>query len=193
MKRTDKLRYTVLMMITAVIFVSGNCEARGRGPDPASLLTIEGVILHNSPGSFILRSDNGQEAKYNTGRETRFVPADFRSRNGDQVKVTYYMKDLRDQTVAAVSELELVAANTGRREPGNPASGTVVEIGKKFYQIFVPVINDTVRFDTARGLSYTPSDWKPSAGQKVKVSYNLVPARWGNYYVYEITSFELVE
>ncbi|MBU0729836.1 MAG: hypothetical protein KKE17_11865 [Proteobacteria bacterium] len=154
----------------------------------------QGIIKENTPASFIIIDETGKEIQLYTGSETKYVPSDFRSRKGDEVAVRYGLKKSRKgEMVAAVTQLQVIRPDPIRKDPKNPAVGTIVEAGEKFYKIQFPEIQDPMTYDTARSTKYIPQGWKPQEGDKVKTNYKRVPSRWGNYYVYAIIRFEKVE
>jgi len=178
------------------IFVVGSFLALVSGADHALASegdqTVTGVIAETGFGSFILRA-GGKEARYNTGRKTSYEPADFRPREGDKVKVTYYDKDHRGKTIQAVSKLELIKANPNFKEPPNPATGTIKEAGRRAYNVYIPKIKKSWKFEMARGVKIVPKGWKPAEDEKVKISYKRVPSRFTGGVVYQIKSIEKLD
>jgi hypothetical protein len=178
------------------LFVVVGLMAFAGGADQASAsagdLTATGVIAKTGFGKIILRTD-GKEVQFNTGRGTSFEPADFRPREGDKVKVTYYDKEHRGKTIQAVNKLELIKANPNFKEPPNPAVGTIKEAGRRAFDVYIPEIKKTWKFEMARGAKIIPKGWKPAADEKVKISYKRVPSRFTGGVVYQIKSFEKLD
>lgn len=152
--------------------------------------TVTGVVAKGGFGKFILRTKSGKEETYNTGRETKYEPADFRAREGDKVEVTYYDKDARGRTIQAVSLLKLIKANPDFKEPSNPAVGTIKEAGRRNFLVYIPKIKKAWKFEIARGWKSIPKGWKPAADDKVKVTYKRVPSRFTGGMVYQIKTME---
>jgi len=151
--------------------------------------TVTGVVSKTGFGKFVLKTKGGDKT-FNTGRGTKYEPADFRAREGDKVKVTYYDKDLRGKTIQAVSLLKLIKANPNFKEPANPAEGTIKEAGRRNFLIYIPKIKKAWKFEIARGWKKIPKDWTPAADDKVKVTYKKVPSRFTGNIIYQIKTFE---
>lgn len=147
---------------------------------------VIGVVTESGRGSFVLRTPTGEFRTFNTGRETKYQPADFRVREGDQVEVTFYNKDFRGRIIQAVSHLKLIRLNPDFREPPNPAFGTIREAGHRAFDIYIPAINLAWKFEVARVLNTIPPGWTPLPGDEVIVAYDKVPSRWSGAPVYVI-------
>ena len=152
--------------------------------------TVTGVVAKGGFGKFILRTKAGKEATFNTGRGTKYEPADFRAREGDEVEVTYYDKDHRGRTIQAVSRLKLIKANPNFKEPANPAVGTIKEAGRRMYDVYIPEIKKSWKFEISRGWKAIPKGWKPAADDKVKITYRKVASRFTGNIVYQIKTME---
>jgi hypothetical protein len=152
--------------------------------------TVTGKVVKGGFGSFVLRTGAGKTETFNTGRITKYEPADFRAREGDKVRVTYHNKDLRGKTIQAVSHLKLIQANPNFKEPPNPAVGTIKEAGRRAFSIYIPEIKKALKFEVARGWKLIPRSWTPAADDKVKVSYKKVPSRFTGGIVYQIKTLE---
>ena len=154
--------------------------------------TATGVIAKTGFGKIILKI-GGKEVQFNTGRETKYKPSDFRPRGGDKVKVTYYDKDHRGSTIQAVKNLELIKANPNFKEPSNPTNGTIKEAGRRALNIYIPEIKNSWKFEYVRGWKAIPKGWKPAVDDKVKVNYKKVPSRFTGAIVYQIKSLEKLD
>ncbi|MEN8140133.1 MAG: hypothetical protein ABFR97_02815 [Thermodesulfobacteriota bacterium] len=179
------------------IFIAGLLTLTGTGLEEVRAAdgdqTAIGVVSKSGRGSFILRTEAGKEKTFNTGRGTKYEPANFRAREGDKVQVTFYDKAHRDRTIQAVSKLKLLKLNPNFKEPANPAMGTIKEAGRRAFNIYIPEIKKSWKFEIARGWKKTPKDWTPAADEKVKVTYKKVPSRWSGGVVYQIKTLEKVE
>ena len=151
-----------------------------------------GVIAKTGFGKIILHI-GGKEVQFNTGRGTSFEPEDFRPREGDKVKVTYYDKEHRGRTIQAVNKLELIKANPNFKEPPNPSVGTIKEAGRRAYNVYIPEIKKSWKFEMVRGAKIIPEGWRPAADEKVKVTCKKVPSRFTGGVVYKIKSFEKLD
>ncbi|MCK4837987.1 MAG: hypothetical protein KAS94_04240, partial [Desulfobulbaceae bacterium] len=111
---------------------------------------VTGKVVKGGFGRFVLRTRTGNKT-FNTGRITKYEPADFRARAGDKVQVTYFNKDLLGKTIQAVSHLKLIKANPDLKEPANPAFGTIKEAGRRAFYIYISKNEKAWKFEVARG------------------------------------------
>jgi hypothetical protein len=179
---------SLCLFIVGLLVFAGTGLNEVRAADGDQIVT--GVVTEMGHGSFILRTETKENRTFNTGRETKYEPADFRAREGDEVEVTFYDKDLRGRIIQAVSHLKLIKLNPDFQEPANPAIGTIKEAGRRAYNIYIPEIKLTWNFELARGWKAIPKGWKPAADDQVKVTYKKVPARWTSRIVYQILTIE---
>ncbi len=143
-----------------------------------------------SPGSIRLKNDN-TEIKIHTGRETKFLPNDYRTQLGDTVKIEYYQKKFRDGTTKmAAKKLELVSKNPSKPELTSPATGKIIEVGRKWFKIHIDSVSDVVLFEKIRGTKFSPSGWQPIPGDEITVTFKKIPSRFGNLYANQILSVE---
>lgn len=161
--------------------------------NPSSVVT--GVITKQGFGSIIVKNSSGTEIKLNTGRETNYEPADYRCEIGDTITANYYKKVSRDglSSLLAVKKITLVKADPNRKVLKSPATGTIEKTGRRCFQVSIPAVNKTIRFERIRGTKTSPDGWIPRDGQKVVIDFEKKPARWGRNYVYVIKSMKLVQ
>lgn len=152
--------------------------------------TVTGVVAKTGFGKIIISTESGREETYNTGRKTKYEPANLRVREGDKIEVTYYDKDRRGRTIQAVTLLKLIKVNPDFKEPSNPAIGTIKEVGHRAINIYIPKTKKAWKFEKVRGWKSTPKDWKPAADDKIKITYKRVPSRFSGGYVYQIKKLE---
>ncbi len=180
-------RYFILFFVAGLLAFgsAGLDQARASAGDQSA----SGVVKKTGFGSFVLKTKGGNKT-FNTGRGTKYEPADFRPREGDKVEVNYYDKDHRGKTIQAVSLLKLIKANPNFKEPANPAEGTVKEAGRKNILVYIPKIKKAWKFEFARGMKRIPKKWKPAADDKVRVTYKKVPSRFTGNIIYQIKTLE---
>jgi hypothetical protein len=183
-------RYLLWVIVIGAFVFSAHYVDRGFAAEGDK--TATGVIAQTGFGKFIM-SIGGKEAQFNTGRGTSYQPGDFRPREGDKVKVTYYDKDHRGKTIQAVKTLELIKANPNFKEPSNPAVGTIKEAGRRAYNVYIPELKKSWKFELARGWKSIPKGWKPAVDDKVKVTYKKVPSRFTGAIIYQVKSFEKLD
>ena len=161
--------------------------------NPGSAVT--GVITKQGFGYIIVKDSSGTEIKLNTGRETNYQPANYRCEVGDKITADYYEKVSRDSlsSLLAVKKITLVKVDPNRKVLQSPATGTIEKAGRKWFQVSIPAVNKTIKFERIRGTKTSPDGWIPKDGQKVVIDFEKKPARWGKHYVYVIKSMKLVQ
>jgi len=165
------------------------------GQSRAEEMSVTGVVLESGFSGVVLRPQGkGEGIKYNTGRETRYSPADYNPVAGDTVKLTYYKKMLKNgEDILAVSTLTLVKMDPNRKELTSPAIGTVVEIGRKNIRFDFPATGERLSMERKRGMDLVPAGYEPALGDKVKVSYEKVRSRFGGGIVFVMDRMEKVK
>ena len=161
--------------------------------NPGSVIT--GVITQQGFGHIIVKDSSGIEIKLNTGRETNYQPSNYRCEVGDKITADYYEKASRDglSSLLAVKKITLVKVDPNRKVLQSPATGTIEKAGRKWFQVSIPAVNKTMKFERIRGTKTSPRGWVPADGQKVVIDFEKKPARWGKSYVYVIKSMKLVQ
>ena len=150
--------------------------------------TVTGVIDKSGFSGVVIKG-----TKYNTGRETKFSPSNYRPITGDTVTVSYYPKTLRNgNSILAVSTLTLIKKDPNRKEVESPAKGTIQEIGQKKIRFDFSKTGMVVSMEKNRRTVKEPADWTPSVGDKVIVTFKKVKARFGNNFITIIEKMENV-
>ena len=123
-------------------------------------------------------------------RTTIFEPADWRPTKGDAVKIIYTTKEGRKGAVLAVDKVTLVKAGPDTVVSlTSPAKVEVVEKGKGAFRAKLPG-GQIVKFNHSKKTEYTPKDWTPEVGDKVKVEFRAEPVLIGFSLVYEAEKVE---
>ena len=153
---------------------------------------VTGIVAESGYSGVVLKAPGERKGvKYNTGRETTYNPADYRPVKGDTVTLAYYRKLLGNgKELLAVSSITLVKKESGRKELTSPAMGVVREAGRKMMRIEFPATGQVITMDKKRGMDIMPPGWVPAAGDRVKVYYEKVPARFGPGVVHVIGKLE---
>jgi hypothetical protein len=190
-KKTNLLISSAQILIISLIMFLLLPAAAFSNPDSV----VTGVITQQGFGHIIVKDSSGIEIKLNTGRETNYQPADYRCEVGDKITADYYEKVSRDglSSLLAVKKITLVKVDPNRKVLQSPATGTIKKAGRKWFQVSIPAVNKTIKFERIRGTKTSPSGWVPADGQKVVIDFEKKPARWGKNYVYVIKSMKLVQ
>ncbi len=154
--------------------------------------TVTGLVKESGFSGIVLKA-KGKKAgvKYNTGRETIYSPDDYRPMKGDTVTISYYPKPWRGGgEILDVSSLTLVKKDPNRKELKSPATGIVREVGRRNIRFEFPKVGQTISMERKRGMKRIPAGWKPAVGDKVKVTFDKVKARFGNRFVQVISKIE---
>ena len=115
----------------------------------------------------------------------KYVPGDYRALEGDRVTVTYEMEARKKETVAAIREVKMESVAEKNQMPPNPVKGKVLEVGRSMIRMLLTEQNRELRFDLTRELGRPPQE-----GAEGMITFQRVPSRFGNGYVYQMTGFE---
>lgn len=142
------------------------------------LLNAEEVTstVSNAGGTGIVANS----VKYWSDRKTVYSPEDWRPGNGDKVKISYYTKTSRDgsKQKLVIDNLTLIQLNPANKIPESPVEGIVQNPGKKW--IDVKVGSKIMKFEKNRKRTvYEPTGFIPAPGQKVRITFSKVPAKFG--------------
>lgn len=148
--------------------------------------TVTGTISKSGFSGVVV---NG--TKYNTGRETKYTPVDYRPLSGDTITLTYYEKAMRNGNhLLAVSTLTLVKKDPNRKELVSPADAVITEVGRSRIRFDFSSTKQIISLAMKRGMDKVPSGWKPTVGDKVVVTFSKVKSRWTSNYVTVIDKLE---
>ena len=142
------------------------------------LLNAEEVTstVSNTGGTGIIANS----VKYWSDRKTVYSPADWRPGSGDKVKISYYTKTSRDgsKQKLVIDNLTLIELNPANKMPESPVEGVIQNPGKKW--IDVKVGSKIMKFEKNRKRTvYEPTGFIPSPGQKVRITFSKIPAKFG--------------
>lgn len=165
--------------------------------------TATGVITKQSSGSFIFKSDEGEELRVLTGRVTQFIPPTYRSALGDEVGVTYTTSPKSDDSFVLIAyQLESIKVNPDNTPPESPLTCTLKMnkngwlylhpegAPKKSPGIVVKIRSDSTFTDGDTSTSYY--DFRPvQPGQKMTVSFVQLPRTVGNGYYLKLINADM--
>jgi len=125
--------YLIVFLIVLPMLHSG-CTPRQYSPEDLQRLNAKkenGVVVQQSRGSFVLRTNAGEEAIYRTGELTQYIPEGYRSLKGDQVQVTYQeMWERSGKIKSAVLQLEAIFVPDENQPLSNPLEGVIVFVDR---------------------------------------------------------------
>lgn len=161
---------------------------------------IEGVVIQQSRGSFVLKDATGEEKIFRTGELTQYIPLDYRSLAGDTVRVTYQeVWEDSGKAKRAVLQLAPISIPDRNKPLPNPVQGEIVGIGKgssrhsKSFLVKVPAQQDAIPiyipFGNIEAESLLTED---VIGARVEINSRRVPILRGNAYLYEAEKVSVV-
>lgn len=152
----------------------------------------QGEIIEAGAGSFILKKNDGTEARYLTGiKITKFIPSNYRTLVGDTVSIVYNTVDKNGETRQVVSMVELI--KTGDKQINSIFICRLIEVGRKWIKATMINKELPVRLVRSGRSSYIPEEWNPKKGDIVKVRIKQKGNRYGNLYDYFIISMEKID
>lgn len=154
--------------------------------------TVTGVVVKSGFSGVIVAS-GGSPVKYQTGRRTVFTPRNYLPGKGDIVSVRFYGKrraDGREALLATAVSL-VKKAPVGTEVVASPAVGIVKAVGRKRLRFEFPG-KGLVTMEMKRGMKMAPPRWRPAVGDRVRVYYDKVPARFVRKMVLVISRIEKI-
>ena len=189
--------------LTGLLLAAGCGPARYTKEDLGRLgaKEVTGVVVKPGQGSFVLKSDAGAEGTYRTQQKTQYMPEDYRSLEGDRVRVAYQeIMERSGRPKLAVLQLEALEIPEKNRPAASPVTGTVTfrdthgylhvrpdgapEGAEPLILLFrsTSVMEDKAVINTMTGiLSGTVA-----VGTRVRVDFVREPILRGNGYYYKI-------
>ena len=180
----------------------------------ANAQTVQGQVVKQSLGSFVLADADGAEKIYRTGELTEYIPVGYRSQQGDTVRVAYTeVWESSGRAKLAVMQLEALNVPDANRAPAGPVEGEIVSFGKgslsymrSFFlrtagredalPVYVHDLNTSVdlaemdKVLTAGGLD--AERWDTMLGKQFSVTMKRMPILRGNGYIYVAESIAQV-
>lgn len=155
---------------------------------------VTGVVVKSGFSGLIVNSGGPRPVKYQTGRKTMFSPDNYRPRAGDIVTVRFYPKPRANGRVALVAAaVALVKKAPARQEISSPAIGLVRKVGWRRIRFEFPVNGQVVTMEMKRDTKKEPPSWRPAAGDRVRVYFAKVRARFGRKMVVVISRIEKIK
>jgi hypothetical protein len=122
--------------MTGLILAAGCGPARYTREDIKRLGAKEatGVIVKPSHGSFVMKNETGMEETYRTQQKTQYIPDDYRTLEGDRVRVAYQeIMERSGRAKLAVLQLEALDIPAKNRPAESPVAGTVTYTDTRNY------------------------------------------------------------
>ena len=162
---------------------------------------VRGVVTKQSRGSFILKDSGGKEETYRTGQLTQYMPVEYRSQEGDEVRVAF--KESLENTgrlKRSVLQLEALEVAPRNKQLANPIDGEVVATGHGsalypssfllkrageedsmpvYVAMQAKIVVDGKETQVVDGFSFSRL-----VGKQVKVTAERLPIFRGNAYIY---------
>lgn len=161
---------------------------------------VQGVVTKQSRGSFVLKDDFGGEQIYRTGELTQYIPVDYRSLEGDQVRVVFEeVWERSGRLKLAVLQLELVELAEENQPLASPVTGEIVAVDRGSAKFVKSILLKIADMEEALPIYVSPQAiiqldgetrsaeefaFENLVGRKVSVSAEREPIFRGNAYIY---------
>ena len=135
MKFSTFLRYSFLFLYIAILLIACGGSRQYTQEDLEKLNTkkVQGTIVKNARGYFVMKGESGKEDIYRTGRVTQYIPTNYIPLEGDLVKTSiqevwkYLDRPVVDKRVVyQVEALQLAEKN---KPLSNPIKGIIKGFG----------------------------------------------------------------
>ncbi len=172
--KMDVFSKSCLTVVLVTFFLFGLLTSGVAGTE------VTGIVKEVGFNKFIMSTTGSEDrVRYNTGRETKYSPRNYRVLQGDTITINYYEKPTRNGGVMlAVSYVFLKKTDTTRKDLVSPAIGIIVEIGRAKIRINYLDNNQTISLSKKRGMKLIPAGYPPQVGDKVEVSFEKVINQW---------------
>ena len=131
---------------------------------------IEGIVVEGGALGFVLMGDSGKTLRVAAYQDARYDPIEFHALAGDRLGVTYGVVG-QTKTKNIALKVALLRPDKTRKEMSSPAIGIIREAGKTRHKIHLPEYKYTVIMLKGKTPGKIPDDWKPEAGDKVRVQF----------------------
>jgi len=134
---------------------------------------IEGVVVEGGIHGFRVRDDNGNIIRFAARDDVEYQPSEFHAYYGDRVGVTYHAVIKRDKDWYDALRVVLLTTNPNRIDFGwGAVDGIIRARGVMRYLVYLPENDLTVAFYKKQEVKYSPRNWIPKKGNKVKVYFS---------------------
>jgi hypothetical protein len=192
-------RFWILALSLCTLFGCAPVEYSAQDLALRGAKQIEGVVTKQSRGSFVLKDTAGEEKTFRTGELTQYMPPDYRSLDGDTVRVAY-AESFQNSGKLKRSVLQLAPIHIPdkNKQLPNPIRGEIVRVGKGSAQHWNSLLVQIPGREDALPI-YNPSyasipieiNGKPGplpaeiVGKHAEVIARRIPILRGNSYLYE--------
>ena len=205
MKRSRICRGWMVVLGLGILVAFGCGPARYDKADLADpkVKEIRGVVIKQSLGSIVLQDDGGMEKTLRTGECTQYIPDDYRSQQGDRVRVAFREVVGRSDVtkkIFAVLQLEALEIPDYNQPLPNPIEGVVLRYkygsASHFRKMFIKLTGSEDEIpiyihvkaeinDHGKQWEVNSSGLNKLIGKMVQVDGKRIPIARGNGYIYE--------
>jgi len=152
-----------------------------------------GKVTGMGLGSFKL-DEKGTVRQFNLSRQNSvFDPTLWRPGVGDEVTVTFMVKQGKRGTVLEVSNVKLNKAGPDTViSLASPAEVEITEVGRSGVKAKIAT-GQIVKFAAARGVRWVPTGWVPTVGQKARIEFSQTTSPMSFGVVFAASKIEKME
>lgn len=162
---------------------------------------VKGMVARQGRATFMLAEEGGGENKYCTGEMTEYLPAGFRSQDGDRVRVVFVESWENNgklkRTVLQLEALGLAPGNEGLAEITGELLST--GFGSYLYSKRLMVRREgaeeamVVYVKSSSPVAALLEARRDLVGRQVRIELKREPIYRGNGYVYEAAHLQVIE
>lgn len=202
------MKYSLLFrsafyLLLTTFFIYGCAGPRHYTQDDLMRLNakeVRGVVTKQSLGSFVLTDETGEEKTYRTGQVTQYIPVDYRSQEGDKVRLSIQeVWERSGRLKLTVLQLEALDVPEKNQFISKSFDGKIVSFGRSSISYIKSLLikqageeEATVVYISSKtkvglsGETYTSNqiNWDKSLNEEVQVTLKRVPVRRGNGYIF---------
>jgi hypothetical protein len=146
----------------------------------------EGVVVEGGVNGFRMRDDNGNIIRFAAGDDVEYQPSDFHAYYGDRVSVTYHSVIKSGKERYKVLRVVLLATIPNRIDYRSGAIDGIIRASGWFrYLVYLPDNDLTVAFYKIGDFTFSPKNWYPKKGNKVRVYFTEDSGRFHKKFIFK--------
>jgi hypothetical protein len=178
MRRFNGVRFCLMGLIVLTHLFLSACAGVSDIPDSEKKYT-EGVVAEGGVFGLRMKIDSGEVLRIIVKDHVIFEPADFHAYYGDKVGVTYFTKIKNGNPRHEALALKLLETSPDRIDfSSGSIEGIIRASGMMRYLVHIPEKRLTLAFFKPGYESLMPKNWRPEAGNRVRVIYSVEAKRF---------------
>lgn len=178
MYRFNGMRHCLIVLIILPYLFLSACAGVPDIPESEKKYA-EGVVVEGGVFGLRMKIDSGEVLRILVRDHASFEPADFHAYYGDKVGVTYFTTIKNGNPSHEALALKLLESNPDQIDfSSGSIDGIIRASGMMRYLVHIPEKNLTIAFIKPGYESFMPKNWRPEAGNRVRVLFSVEAKRF---------------